>query len=178
MGQRMVMGLVALVAIVAVGGVGFAAFTTSAYINANASAGTFGPLTWSDLGTPTGTSSYVVCNDFTATTLNTSDTLNFSANNLAPGDSCTFTADLNNGGSIPAAVYSKVVSYGGNGCGVTYALDNWGYQQYGVTNGPITIGGESSLAYSVTVGINSGLGNAYQGIHCSWTVDLTATAGS
>lgn len=179
MGRRLVMGLVAVVAIVAVGGVGFAAFTTSAYINGNSAAGTFGPLTWSNLGTPVGSESFDQCGDFTASTLNTSDTLNLTAYNLAPGDSCTFTANLNNLGSIPANVYSTVDWVGGTGgCSVTYALDNFGYQQYEVTNGPITIGGHSYLAYSVTVGINSGLGNEYQGITCSWVDHFTATAGS
>lgn len=178
MGQRLVIGLVALVAVVAIGGVGFAAFTTSAYINATAAAGTLGPLTWSNLGTPSGTSSWDICSDFTATTLNTSDTLSFTAANLAPGDGCTFTADLNNLGSLPAEVYAKSVVDSGLGCYATYTLDNFGYESYLVTNGPILIPGGGYLAYSVTESLGSWAGNSYQGSSCTIAIDFTATAGT
>jgi hypothetical protein len=178
MGQRLVMGLVAIVAIVAVGGIGFAAFTTSAYINASAGAGTLGPLFWSNLGTPSGTESFDQCSDLTTTTHNVSDTFDFNASNLAPGDGCTFTGDLNNGGSIPANVYSKSVSDVGYGCDVTYTLDNFGYESYGLTNGPITIGAHSYLAYTVTESLQSGIGNSYEGEYCHISIDFTATAGS
>ncbi len=178
MGKHWMMGLVAVVAVVAVGGIGFAAFTTSAYINATAQAGTLGPLYWSDASEPAPTESFDACNSFITTTLNTSDTFDFTAGNLAPGDSCTFSANLNNGGSIPAAVSITSTSDVGAGCSVTYTFDNWfGYESYGVTHGTETIGGGSYQTYTVSESLGAGLGNADQGVVCDITLTFTASAG-
>lgn len=178
MGQRLIMGLVALVAVVAIGGIGFAAFTTSAYINQNAAAGTLGPLEWSNLGEPTGTNSWDYCAASITTTHNASDTLNFWAQNLAPGDSCTFTADLNNLGTIPANVYSTLGTLSGTACGDSYYLDNFGYAHEYTTNGPVTVPGLGYIAYTGTFTLGAGVGNSYQGQYCDGTFTLSATAGS
>ncbi len=173
------LGLVAVVAAIAVGGIGFASFTTSAYIDAQAQAGTLGPLYWSNTATPVGTESFDVCTNFITTTLNTSDTLNFTAGNLAPGDSCTFSADLNNGGSIPAAVEITSTKDSGAGCYVTYTYDSWfGYESYGVTHGYVTIGGYSYQQYTVTESLGGGLGNADQGVFCNIVLTFSASAGT
>ena len=184
MRRQWVMGMVAVVALVAVGGIGFAAFSTSAYLNGAASAGTLGPLTWSNLGTTTTSSAYVTCTVVTGTQTNTSDTLVVTVGNLAPGDLCQFSGDLNNGGSIPANVYSLVTCYDQTtgGCTVTSLYDNFAPagagESYGIQYGPITISSGSPLAYSGTVQLTPGLGNAYQGATCTFTVTFTATAGS
>ncbi|MGC2288516.1 MAG: hypothetical protein WA688_01485 [Thermoplasmata archaeon] len=189
MGQRWVMGLVAVVAIVAIGGIGFAAFSTSAYISASAAAGTFGPLYWSGAATPTGSEAFDACSSSIGTTTNTSDTFDLTAGNLAPGDYCSFSATLNNGGSIPASVYAEVSSYTGAGCPVTTLFDSLtGPVQPGETTGtfagPILIGAYGSVPYSAelaltttNLGLPSGVGNADQGVTCTFTVTFSATAG-
>ncbi len=179
MGKRWILGLVAVVAVIAVGGIGFASFTTSAYIDAQAQAGTLGPLYWSNTATPSGTESFDVCTNFITTTLNMSDTLNFTAGNLAPGDSCTFSAYLNNGGSIPAAISITSTKDSGAGCFVTYTYDSWfGYESYGETHGTVTIPGLSSQVYTVTEGLISGIGNSDQGVYCNIVLTFSASAGT
>jgi hypothetical protein len=180
------LGLATLIAVVAVGGIGFAQFTTSAYLNGNASAGTLGPLTWSNVDTPQSTASYVTCTVTIGTTTNTSDTLEVTATNLAPGVTCTFTADLNNGGSIPANVYSQVVCTIPAGACYNYfsywdtfspQLNN-GYDVSGGPFGPITVVSGTPLAYTGTVGMFPGLGNEAQGTTCQFVITFTATAGT
>jgi len=179
------MGIAAIVAVVAVGGIGFAAFSTTAYIHGSSSAGTLGPLTWSNLGTPSGTNSYDQCSVSTGTKLPWSATLNLSAQNLAPGDQCTFSADLNNGGSIPANVWATVtcVSPAASCLLFTYwdnafGLPPNGYDVSGGPFGPVTIVQGTPLAYVGTLGLESGLGNQYQGITCDFVITFSATAGT
>jgi hypothetical protein len=178
------LGLATLIAVVAVGGIGFAQFTTSAYLSGNASAGTLGPLTWSNVGETTLSSTYVTCTVTIGTTTNTSDTLEVTVGNLAPGDYCMFSADLNNGGSIPANVYAEVTCYTQTlgGCTQTSLYDNFAPsgagESYNVIYGPITVTSSTPLAYSGEIQLSPGIGNAYQGATCVFTVTFSATAGT
>ncbi len=183
--KRSLLTIGVIVAVVGMSGVGFASFATSAFLNGSATAGTLGPLTWSNLGTPTMSNSYVTCSVSTSQTHNASDTLVVTVGNLAPGDYCMFTGTLSNAGSIPANVYSEVTCYSqsGSGCTVTSLYDNFAPapgagESYGVTYGPITVTNGAPLAYSGEVQLTSGIGNAYQGSVCTFTVTFTATAGS
>jgi len=182
MRKQWLVGLVAIVAVVAVGGIGFAAFTTSAYVNGNAQAGTFGPLYWTH-GDPTGSESFDKCSASIGSTLNTSDTLNLGAGNLAPGDYCSYQAHLHNAGSIPAQVYAEVTSYSGALCSTTTLYDTFaGWSQpgetYGTTYGPIAIGAGGSLFYQAQLGFIPAGDNSDQGQSCTFTVTFTATVGS
>jgi len=179
MGNRGLLALAAVVAVVAVGGIGFAAFTANAYVNGTAQAGTLN-LYWSNLGETSASSSYVSCSDYITTLTTTSDTLNVSASNLAPGDYCTFSGDLNNGGSIPAVTYDQLSSVTGSGCN-WFAVDNFGGHSYPPIEsplGPITITSGSPLAYSLEMGLSSGQGNGCQGANLGITLTFSATAGS
>jgi len=177
MGKRWVMGLVAIVAVVAVGGVGFAAFTTSAYINGNASAGTFS-LYWSPAGAPYGSAAYNTCSSSISTTTNSSDTLNVVAGNLAPGDYCTFQASLVDGGSLPGNVYDAVTALGGS-CNWFY-VDNFGSHNAPpvpeTPRGPLAIAPGSPIAYSAQFGLGSGQGNGCQDATLTVTLTVTGTA--
>lgn len=178
MGKRWVMGLVAVVAVVAAGGIGFAAFTSSAYINITVASGTLGPLYWANEQTPTSTESFDVCQQSITTFVNTSDTWNLAATNLAPGDQCTFTASLYNAGTIPANV---VATFNGNimpFCGASYTIGT------PARSGPIGTAGPSStspIVFTVQEGMFSGLGNTWNiggPYSCSVSIDFTATAGT
>lgn len=178
MGKRWIMGLVAVVAVVAVGGIGFAAFTTSAYINANASAGTLN-LYWTLPESPvTCSQSYNEPSYSVTSFVNGSDTLNIAANNLAPGDYCTFYATLNDGGSLPANVYDGITALGGS-CTWFYE-DNFGSHSAPPVPetplGPLPISPSSPINYGAYLGMVSGQGNGCQGATLSFTVTVTATA--
>jgi len=178
MGTKWLMGIVAIVAVVAVGGIGFAAFTTSAYVQGSATAGTFGPLYWTH-GDPTSTESFDQCSATIGTMFNTSDTLTLSAGNLAPGDFCGFQAHLHNAGTIPANVYAEITAATGNACGVTYMYDTFAPtgESLGVTTAPQAIGAGGSLFYQASLGIGSDAGNWAQGQNCTFTVTFSATVG-
>ncbi|HTT44747.1 MAG TPA: hypothetical protein VMH38_01865 [Thermoplasmata archaeon] len=178
MGKRWVMGLVAMVAVVAVGGIGFAAFTTSAYINGAANAGTF-QLQWQGPTTGVGSETYNTCPAPTgSTTTNTSDTLTLTAGNLAPGDSCTFTAVLADVGSLPGQTYDFISAVSGP-C-TWFFYDNYGGHAAPPVPetplGPISIAPGSPIAYSATLGLWSGQDNSCQGASLSFTVEVTGTA--
>jgi nitrate reductase NapE component len=177
MGNRLILGLVAIVAVVAVGGIGFAAFTTSAYINGTASAGTF-VLAWEGPASGTGSASYNTCGTpYATTTTNSSDTLQLSAGNLAPGDYCTFTAVLADVGTLPGVVSDAVVSASGS-C-VWFFNDNFASHNYPppeTPQGSIGISPSAPINYVAYFGMEAGDGNACQGASISLTVDVTATA--
>lgn len=182
MGKRWMIGLVAVVAVVAIGGIGFAAFSTAAYISGSTSAGTFGPLTWSGLVSNCTTASVTQ-------TVNASDTLTLGDKNMAPDNYCSFSASLNNAGSIPANVYGEVTAASGGLCQYTTLFDTLsGPVQPGETTGifmgPITVPAGGSVAYSgefdlttANFGLPSGVGNSAQGLSCTFTVTFSATAG-
>ncbi len=183
--KRSLLTIGVIVAVVGMSGIGFASFATSAFLNGSATAGTLGPLTWSNLGTPTTSASYNTCTVSTSETHNASDTLVVTVGNLAPGDYCTISGDLSNAGSIPANVYSEVTCYAqtASGCTVTSLYDNFAPapgagESYNVVYGPITVTNGAPLAYSAEIQLSSGIGNSYQGSTCTFTVAFTATAGS
>jgi len=177
MGNRKLLALAAIVAVVAVGGIGFAAFTSSAYINATGTAGQF-QLYWSGAGTATGSApTYNVCSDYITSNPNASDTLVVSASALAPGDSCTYSdLQLNVYGNLPGSVSPEVTTAYGSGCGVMSFHDNFGYEQYGVPLAPLPISPSSPITYSATLTLFSGLGNTYQGAGCTFVVTFSGTA--
>jgi hypothetical protein len=176
MGQRWVIALVAVVAVAAVGGIGFAAFTSSAYIGITVASGTLGPLYWSNAATPVATESFDNCGQTITTFVNTSDTWDLSATNLAPGDQCAFAADLNNMGTIPAAVtatfYGNVQPF----CGVSYTI---GIPTRSGYIGTIAPGG--SISFGVDEGFFAGNGNVWNtgGPYiCTVSITFTAVAGT
>jgi hypothetical protein len=169
--------LATIAVVVAVSGIGFAAFTSSAYINGSAAAGTF-YLYWSNPGA-SGSQPYNVCPVGTITsTSNESDTLVISASNLAPGDYCTFTATLNDGGSLPGQVWDSITSLSAS-CWWFYS-DNFGGHAAPPLpeplRGPIGISPSSPIAYSANLGLNGGQTNGCQGATLSFTLTFSATA--
>jgi hypothetical protein len=179
MGNRGLMVLATVVAVVAVGGIGFAAFTTTAYVNGYAQAGSLN-LFWTNAGEPTPSSSYVTCTAAITMTSTASDTLAITATNLAPGDQCKFTATLNNGGNIPANVYDQLSLVPVVVCN-WYIFDNFGGHSYPPLEaplGPIPITSSTPLAYSLTVGFWAGQGNLCENAPLQFTLTFTATAGS
>jgi hypothetical protein len=172
------MGLVAVVAFVAVGGLGFAAFTTSAYINGSAGAGTF-QLQWQGPATGTPSASYVSCiTPYATTTTNASDTLVLSAGNLAPGDYCVFTAQLVDIGTLPGNTYDFITSVAGP-CSWFFSDNYGGHTAPPVPEtplGPLGITPSSPISYSATLGLWAGQGNACQGATLTFSVTVTGTA--
>jgi len=178
MGKRWLMAMVAVVAVVAVGGIGFAAFTANAYIGASAQAGTLS-LYWGAPGgtmpTGTGSQSYNTCPAGLLSEKNTNnDTVTFSAGNLAPGDYCTFSATLYDGGSLPGTVTAIAVGPSvstictlsdGYGTAISHPAVSWG-----------SISPTTPISYTASIGLEAGLGNSYQGSSCSFTITVTATA--
>lgn len=177
MGRRWALGLVTVAVVLAASGIGFAAFTSSAYINGSGTAGTF-YLYWSSPGA-SGSASYNICPvGVISTTTNTSDTLTISASNLAPGDYCTFTADLNDGGSLPGQVWDQITSV--SGACYWFYIDNFGGHNAPPVpeplKGPLSITPTSPIAYSAEFGLHSNQGNGCQGASVYFTVSFTATA--
>jgi hypothetical protein len=189
MGSRLVLALVAAVAIVAVGGIGFAAFTANAYINGTAGAGNV-QLAWCNPGYAscaayygaTGPTTYFasdpgvnICPTPTViTSVTTEDTLVLSATNLAPGDYCTFTASLDNVGTLPVSV-SGNGAYGGagSGCGdVEYGDNINGGFGYSSSSPGINVGG--SFGFVASIGLSSGA--TAQSESCTFDVSFTGTA--
>ena len=178
MGKRWVMGLVAMVAVVAVGGIGFAAFTTSAYINGGANAGTF-QLQWQGPTSGVGSQTYNTCPAPTGSTMtNTSDTLTLTAGNLAPGDYCTFNAVLADVGTLPGQTYDSITAVSG-ACYWFFSDNYGGHAAPPVPEtplGPLSIAPGSPIAYSATLGLYGDQGNGCQGASLSFTVQVTGTA--
>lgn len=176
-------GLVAVTLLVTVG-TGFAAFTANAYVNGSARAGTLGPLTWGPSPAYGGFAPNDVCTADVGATNAPSDTLFLTADNLAPGDICSFGDSLSNGGSLPATVSEKITSASGGLCAVLFFGDN--FFNPSVLIGP---GGQTStLTHVVPAGsfiqwegfihFSHSAGNAYQGLSCHFVVTLTGTAGT
>jgi hypothetical protein len=169
MTHRGIVTIAAIIAVVAVGGIGFAAFTSSAYINASGTAGTFGPLYWTAAsGTAAvGSSADLSCGAKISTTVNTSDTLTLTAGSMVPGDQCSFSATLNNGGNLPGSV-TEVYGTPSGACSDFVFSDNaWSSTSIGAS--------PATLSYSATVTLNSG-GNGLQGVTCSWGVTVSGAA--
>ncbi|MGC2288515.1 MAG: hypothetical protein WA688_01480 [Thermoplasmata archaeon] len=176
-------GLVA-VALLVTAGTGFAAFTSSAYVNGTATAGTLGPLVWGTSPTQSESAASVVCGATLGSTLVSGDTLVLTAGNLAPGQECSYADTIDNMGSLPAAATEQVTYASGTLCAVLVYQDTFfsppttigtGGQTGPMSNivppGPAFVwGGDIRLSGSAS--------NAYQDTSCSFTVTLTGTAGT
>jgi hypothetical protein len=180
MGKQWLTGLVAIVAVVAVGGIGFAAFTTTAYINGSANAGTVQLAWWDGTQMTTPSASYVTCSATVSTTTMPNDTLTVGASNLAPGDNCTVSVTLANEGSLPATVYDYLTAATGS-CS-WYYIDNFAPGGHSsatlpeTPQGPIALGANSQMTYTAFLGLYSGQGNSCQGADLSFSLNVTGTA--
>lgn len=184
-------GLIAVIAAVAVGGIGFAAFTSTATINGTATGGTLN-LQWTPTGTPSiGAGTLVETNAFDGCSATVAPSLiTITATNLAPGDECYINTSyglfLENTGSLPATVpwtfASDYIWSGGtaacptsnfNGGDTlyagTYIVPAGGYVGQGsvVSGTPIV----------VIIGLDSGTGNACQGVSATLTIYEPGVAG-
>ncbi len=175
MGNRLVLALVAAVAIVAVGGIGFAAFTSNAYIGASGSAGNI-QLTWSNPAT-------IYCSGYYNTysaavgpgyVTYPGDTLYLTDGALAPGDYCTFTASLNNIGTVPLTVTGGGLSSISSGCSEFVYGDNINGGSLGYSASAPGIGPSGSFAFQASIGLSSSA--ATQSASCTFSVTFTGTA--
>lgn len=167
------LGLVTVVALVGAGGIGFAAFTTTATVNGSATGGT-AELHWS--GTPsTSASGYVTgCSPSFGTSDGIGATvMTIAAAGFAPGDSCTVTENLVNGGTVGLTFTSAPTITGitnGNGCGT----NEWTIGDNVASSGNQAPG--STFAFTVTVTLNSGAGNECQGAVAALSDVVTGTS--
>ena len=119
MGGKLVMGLVSVIAVAALAGVGFAAYTSSASLTVNASAGSFYIVA----------SAYVYSSSLAVgscyvTTSGNSITLNLV--NLLPGDYCQFNNSYTDAGSLPGTYVSYVTGpFVGAGCSQFNVFAPW-----------------------------------------------------
>ncbi len=175
--------LAVIVAGLAVAGVGFAAFSANAYVNGTATAGTFGPFSWS-LASSHGYGTYDHCGVSITETNAPADTIELTASNLAPGDFCGYSADLSNAGSLPGTISESLSASGGGLCGELIYSDN-GFTP-GVTIGSggetggtsYPIPGEGTISWGGTLLLPSGAGNAGEGGTCTFSVTVTGVAGT
>ncbi|MGD1100151.1 MAG: hypothetical protein ABR888_07430 [Thermoplasmata archaeon] len=181
--KAMTVGLIA-VAVLATAGTGFAAFTSSAFVNGSASAGTLGPMAWGSEPASAGLSSYSSCLATVSTTSSPSDTLDLVAGNLAPGDLCSFGDSLHNAGSLPALASETITSTSGDLCAVTVFSDS-----FFTPSTLVGAGGETgALAHTVPAGssiqwagfiqLSPTAGNAYSDTSCGFSITLTGSVGS
>lgn len=175
-------GLVVL-AVLAVSGTGFAAFTTSAFINQNAAAGTLGPLVWGQGPTATAYGIGDRCNATVTTTVLPDDTLDLKAQNLTPGDFCTYGDTLSNLGSIPAASTAQITSASGGLCAVLTYADTFFNPSVTVgAGGQIgahhsTIHAHGLINWAGTISLPSRTPSEYSGTSCDFVVTITGSAG-
>ena len=172
------------VTILAAGGTGFAAFTTSAFVNGSASAGTLGPLTWGDSPVSSWSASNDVCSASVGTTDSSGDTLILSATNLAPGDYCGFADTLYNAGSLPAAATESITSASGGLCSQVQFGDVFFSPSVTIGAGgqtgaqSKTLPADSAIIWEGTIAFSSSASNAFEDSSCSFQATLTGTAGS
>ena len=184
MGSRMVLAMVAAIAIVAVGGIGFAAFTTTATVSGNGSAGSV-QLTWTAGAATFCSESVNTYTDVVSTgyVYYPGDTLILSAGNLAPGDYCTFSATINNVGSLPVTVTGAApTGFSGAACSAIYYGDSisgggGAGSPFGTysTSSPTVAAYGGTTSFTASIGLGSGAGNSYEGTGCSFTVTLTGS---
>lgn len=186
MGKRLVMGLVTLLAAVAIGGIGFAAFTASATISGSATAGTYGPLTWGEgSNTPTVTDA----SQCAVGTVSGSSWTGVSGTYFAPGDGCSFSNTIYQGGNLPGTLSESITFTDTvSGCGLQY----WAYTDSivgsptftsGEGNGPVvvtagavSVSAGGSVSFSGSYTLMSGAPNACQGDVFSFSATITGTA--
>ncbi len=186
MGKRLVMGLVAVVAVIALGGIGFAAFSATATINGQATAGSFG-LVWGS--SPTNSPTQMDSSVCSAGTASGATWSSLSGSYFAPGDGCTFADSLTVTGNLPGTISeSLTVSDTAMGCGLqywTYTDTFVGAQTFssGQANGPVSVpsgtvavtSGEV-FSFGGTFTLTSGAPNGCQGDVLSISVTITGTA--
>ena len=153
--------IVAVLVIIGVGGIGFAAFTASVYIDAQASAGTIGPLSFSSASTsvksggPPGSS----CSVSIGSTINSDDTLQLDGSNLAIGYPCEVAATLNNAGTFAGALTTSIVICEVNTVGTTPTNPSpgtWNCGDFGYSQSPPslpTIPAGGSIGYAADYGL-------------------------
>ena len=175
MSNKGLIALATIVAVVAVGGIGFAAFTANAYVNGTATGG-LAEIHFSGAATVTPTGSYVSCGTPSFSSygdpLSDDNVMTIAATSFAPGDSCKYVETGVNGGSVGVNVGSAFGSEsisGGSGCTVS----EWTLSDNGPWNG---VGPSGTFGVSVTVTLNSGVGNECQGAQLSFTDTLTGTS--
>ena len=119
MASNRVLGLVSVIAIAALAGVGFAAYTSTATVTVNASAGSFyliasGTLTASSLAVGSCTASA------------TGASVTFTASNMLPGDYCNWTFTDRDAGSLPGNYVTWYApGFSGPGCSQLAVLAPW-----------------------------------------------------
>lgn len=182
--QRTVTVGLAVLAVLAVSGIGFAAFTTGAYINASANAGTLGPLVWAEGPTATAFGVGDTCMAVVSTTVTTSDTLLLTASGLVPGDFCTYGDTLANLGSVPATTTGQITHESGSLCAVLVYADTFFNPSTVIGTGgqtgahTSTISAHGDINWAGTIFLPGTVGNAYQGTTCQFQVTVTGTAGT
>lgn len=181
---KAVMAGLACLAILVSAGTGFAAFTSVAYLNGSAGAGTLGPLVWGPSPTHSESAGNDVCTATTGKTVTAGDTLLLSATNLLPGDECTYADTLTNLGSLPATGTEQITGASGTLCAVTVFQDNFfspsttvgSGGQIGATTNVVTP--STPFLWGGDIRLSTSAGNAYQDTSCSFMVTLTGTAGT
>jgi hypothetical protein len=119
MGGKLVMSLVSVIAVAAIAGIGFAAYTSSASLTVNASAGSFYLVASGSLTA----SSVAVGSCYVSTSGNS---LIWNMVNLLPGDYCNFTVAWTDAGSLPGTYVSYVTGpIVGPGCGQISVVAPW-----------------------------------------------------
>ncbi len=177
-------GLV-VVAVLATVGTGFAAFTTAAYVDGGARAGTLGPLVWGPDPAYGGFEPNDVCfASLGPATHLPDDTLYLTADTLLPGDICSYGDTLTNLGSIPATVSEQVTSVSGALCGVLVFGDNFFSPAVTIGEGGQTsaethvVPATGSIQWAGFIHLLPSASNLGAGENCTFVVTLTGSAGT
>ena len=178
MRERWMIGLVAAITVIGVGGIGFAAFTTTATVNGTATGGTE-ELHWSGSPTVAPTGSVTGCAPSFSDYDGTGDiAMSIAATGFAPGDTCTVTETLVNGGSVgltvatgPAAI-TGVTNVNSNTC----QANEWTATSTVNDASSTTLAPSGTTLYTITVGLNSNAGNECQGATATFSDTLTGTS--
>jgi hypothetical protein len=151
------------IGVLAVSGLGFAAFTASAAVNANATAGTLS-VVWDNAAVQGDGQSYVAC----AAEIQGTN-LWFNASTLAPGDWCEVFGNLSNTGNVGANVgLSTSFSAGFDSC--------FTFEQLSPSTGTIAAGGE--FPFQATLGVQSSAGNSCEGASGTATTTLSVSTSA
>jgi len=146
MGGKWVMSLVSVITVAAIAGIGFAAYTSSASLTVNASAGSFyivasAYVSSSSLAVG---SCYVTPSGNSVTLVTT---------NMLPGDYCVFNNNYTDAGSLPGTYVSYVTTPpSGSGCSQLSVYAPW-------TLGPVATvspGGTAAAGYWNITDVGSG----------------------
>ena len=177
MTKTTIMSLFAL-SLLALSGIGYAAFTYSITVTGSASAGTlaigFTTPANSGTSTPSGDGSCSFSGTGGSTTL--------TVTNMVPGDTCTAQITIQNTGTVPTSSETTSIS-GGPYCNTVGQLncfavtDGLGLDsESGATGSGGSIGVGGTYLYSVNVIFPTG--STDQGTTASFTITVTASAGS